>query len=118
MRVIIAGTRTITDYEAVCQAIRSSGFEITEVVSGHAQGVDRLGELWAHKHGLEVKLFKPQWDIQGKVAGPIRNRQMAEYAEALIAVWDSKSLGTKNMIDTAKRLGLKIFVFTQSSQER
>jgi hypothetical protein len=35
---------------------------------------------------------------------------MAKYADALIAVWDGKSRGTKNMIDEAKKLGLKVYV--------
>lgn len=46
MRTIIAGSRSITDYALIQKAVSESGFEITEVVSGGAIGVDRLGERW------------------------------------------------------------------------
>jgi hypothetical protein len=36
---------------------------------------------------------------------------MAERAEALIAVWDGKSKGTKHMIETAHDFGLKVYVY-------
>lgn len=110
MKVIIAGSRTITDPKILAEAITASGFEITEVVSGGAQGVDTLGECWASDNGRKVTCFPAKWKIHGRSAGPIRNGQMAEYAEALIAIWDGKSRGTQNMIVQAKCLGLKVYV--------
>lgn len=109
MKTIIAGSRGITDPEIVVEAIESSSFKVTEVVSGCARGVDELGECWAEAVGVPIKQFKPNWDL-GKVAGLIRNAQMAEYAEALIAIWDGKSKGTQNMIKEARKRDLKIHV--------
>ena len=43
MKVIIAGSRNFTDYKVLQDAIKNSGFKITEVVSGGAKGVDSLG---------------------------------------------------------------------------
>lgn len=111
MKTIIAGSRTIKDYLIVENAIKESGFKITQVVSGCAPGVDKLGEKWAVKHGVPIKEFPANWDEYGKAAGPIRNQQMAEYAEALIAVWDGVSTGTEDMIKKAQRKGLKGFVY-------
>lgn len=110
MKVIIAGGRDITDPALVFEAIRASGFEIGEVVSGGAKGVDSIGEDWAIANGRPIKWFHADWTKHGRAAGPIRNRQMAEYADALIAVWDGKSRGTKNMIEEATRRGLKVYV--------
>ena len=110
MRVIIAGSRGITDFSLVQEAITESCFEITEVVSGHARGVDALGEAWALKHGVKLKVFPANWDKYGPRAGPIRNGEMAEYAEALIALWDGKSSGTESMIEKAQAKGLKVYV--------
>lgn len=112
MRVIIAGSREIIDYGIVMDSIFNSGFinSLSEIVSGGARGVDRLGEKCAQELGIPVKVFKADWDRYGKGAGHIRNEQMANYANALIAVWDGKSKGTKNMIDCAKRLGLKVHI--------
>lgn len=110
MKVIIAGSRTITDYAIVVAAIKASGFEITEVVSGGAWGVDSLGEKWAYENGINKRVFMANWKTDGKRAGPIRNQRMSEYANALIAVWDGLSPGTRDMIARAEKLGLKVYI--------
>lgn len=111
MKTIIAGSRSIQDYRVVERAILSSGFTITEIVSGGAMGVDKMGEKYALYNNISIKRFIPQWDLYGKAAGVYRNADMAEYADALIAIWDGKSKGTENMISTANRLKLKVFVY-------
>lgn len=111
MKVIIAGGRDVTDYFAVKAAYIKSGFEAEEIVSGGARGVDYLGEVFAKNAGIPVKRFPADWVTHGKRAGPIRNAQMAEYADALIAVWDGESKGTANMISQARKNGLEVFVF-------
>ena len=112
MKVIIAGSRGITDYNTVLNAIDKSGFMITEVVSGTAKGVDQLGERWARENRIQIKRFPAQWDRYGKSAGYRRNEEMAHYADALIAIWDGQSRGTSHMIDFARSQGLKVFVYT------
>jgi hypothetical protein len=110
MRTIIAGSRTVIEYEKVCAVIKAANFNITEVVSGCARGVDTLGEQWAAASGIPVKRFPAEWNKHGKLAGPVRNQQMADYADALIAVWDGRSKGTKDMIDRASKLNKTVFV--------
>lgn len=110
MKAIVAGSRNVTSYDLVCRAIVESEFEITEIVSGGARGVDALGEKYAIEHGINCRVFKAQWDTYGKRAGPMRNYEMAKYADALIAVWDGLSRGTSNMIGLARREGLKVHV--------
>lgn len=111
MKVIIAGSRSITNAATVANAIKESGFPVSEVVSGGARGVDKIGEFYAAIDKIPIKQFIPDWDGLGKVAGFIRNQAMADYADALIAVWDGKSRGTKDMIDRATKKGLKVFVY-------
>jgi len=110
VKTIIAGSRVITDPVIVEDAIRLSGFRITEVVSGGCQGVDLMGECWAAENGIHVHRFPADWNAHGKAAGPIRNRAMAEHADALIAVWDGVSRGTKNMIQEARKRGLNVYI--------
>ena len=110
MRVIIAGSRTISDPALVDQAVADSGFEVTVVLSGGAAGVDRLGEDWAARNGVPIERYPAQWDLYGKRAGKIRNQQMAEAAEGLIAIWDGSSRGTFDMLDRASVLGLKVHI--------
>lgn len=111
MRAIIAGSRDCTDRDVVGKAVAQSGFDVSLVISGAARGVDRLGEDWAAAHGKPVERYPADWDTHGRSAGPIRNAQMADVAEVLIAVWDGQSRGTKNMIDTARRKGLMVYVY-------
>lgn len=108
MKTIIAGSRTITDYDIVKKAVQESGFKITEVVSGTAKGVDSLGEQWALENGVPVKRFPADWNKHGNSAGPIRNEQMGDYSEALIAVHNG-SKGTAHMLEYAIKKGLHVF---------
>lgn len=114
MRCIVAGSRAGFTRAQVRAAIHASGWEgtITSVLEGGAPGVDRLGREWATESCLPVLTVPADWVQHGKAAGPRRNAKMAELADALIAVWDGRSRGTKDMIDRARARGLKVFVWT------
>lgn len=104
MRIIIAGSRTLEDKHGVFQILNNCipSWPITEVVSGTARGIDKLGEQWAESKGIPVKRFPADWNgPHKKAAGFIRNEEMAAYAHGLIAIWDGKSNGTRDMIDRA-----------------
>lgn len=119
MKVIIAGSRSITDYETVDNAINHALMNwriktvraINEVISGGANGVDRLGERWARLNNIPIVILYASWAIQGRAAGPIRNQEMVNRADALIAVWDGKSKGTQDIIDRANKKGIKVYVY-------
>lgn len=114
MKTIIAGSRQIRDRNVLEEALRSCHFTplITEVVSGCAPGVDQLGEKWAIEKGIRISRFPADWGLHGKAAGPIRNRQMAQYANALIAIPNpyGPSPGTQDMIRQAGKVGLAVYV--------
>lgn len=114
MRTIVAGSRDITDYVRVSDAMRDCGWAPSVVLSGRARGVDRLGEIWARTHGVPLEIYPANWRLYGNTAGHMRNVQMAINAEALVAVWDGKSKGTGDMISIARRMGLRVFVRTVS----
>ena len=110
MKTIIAGCRTYHNYDTLLEAIAESNWQISQVVSGGAKGVDRLGEEYATAMNLPLHIYEADWERHGRAAGPLRNAKMAENAEALIALWDGKSRGTKNMIETATKRGLIVYV--------
>ena len=109
MKVIIAGSRDISRFRLISDAVKESGFKITEVISGAAREVDKTGEEWAVINKIPVRPFPAKWAIYGKVAGYIRNKEMALEADALILIWDGKSKGSASMLVEAKRADLQIF---------
>lgn len=114
MKVIIAGSRDVVEYQRVLDAVRLAAdagiTPISSVLCGMARGADMLGHRWAVEHSVSICPFPADWARLGRAAGRQRNVAMAFHADALIAVWDGKSPGTRHMIETAKRRGLKVFV--------
>lgn len=110
-KVIVAGSRDYTDEYAVYGALMYylSSMDQVEIVSGGARGVDKAGESFAAIMNWPVKVFPYKSEL-GKAGGPVRNKEMAEYGTHLIAFWDGKSKGTKDMIAHASREGLAVRV--------
>jgi hypothetical protein len=57
MKVIIAGSRTFNNQQAVNKIIEQSKFQITEVVCGGAPGVDTCGAAYAKENNHPIKYF-------------------------------------------------------------
>lgn len=112
IKVIIAGSRGFNNYELLAKTCDHmlQNHEQVEIVSGGAPGADKLGELYAEQYRYDTKQIKADWATHGNAAGPIRNKEMASYGDALIAFWDGSSKGTLNMIQVAKSAGLKVRV--------
>ena len=121
-KIIIAGGRDFKDFpllEFNCDRVTClydnieivSGKQVT-IKNGMKWGADYLGEVYAIYKGYPVKPFPADWDTYGKAAGPIRNREMADYADVLIAFWDGQSTGTGNMINEAYKRQIKTHIFT------
>jgi hypothetical protein len=116
MKVIIAGGRNYLlnrSDELKLDAIHED-WGITEVVSGGARGVDACGERWAKDRKIPVKVFEADWEKHGRRAGPIRNRDMAKYADAVVLFHGGK--GTQSMYLEAKALGLTIVDYRTSNE--
>ena len=115
MKIIIAGSRSIYDYKIVraCinDCIAQNRIEITTIISGNAIGVDKLGEKYAEEYKIDTEKYPANWNLYGKSAGYKRNVTMAERADGLIAIWDGGSVGTKHMIDIARKKGLDVWVY-------
>lgn len=123
MKIIIAGSRkgfTQGIVDAVMkQAIKQWDIRAQDitVVSGCALGVDTYGIRWAEERGLPVMRYPADWDRHGKSAGILRNIQMAAVADALVALWDGESPGTRHMVQEADKRGLRVYVFSPHPQD-
>jgi len=129
MKLIIAGSRSINDYDLIDKAISFHHInvgDITEVISGCAKGIDSLAIKWAENHKIKVKQFPADWkNIKAKgavvkenqygkynvLAGLTRNKQMGDYATHLLAIWDGESRGVKNMIEYMEELNKEFWVY-------
>ncbi len=110
-KVIVAGGREFRDYGLLCRELDRLLANKTdiEIVSGkEPNGADRLGEDYAKQKGYPVTQFPANWLKYGKSAGPIRNEEMAIYADACVCFWDGKSRGTKSMINLAGKHGIAL----------
>lgn len=114
-KVIIAGSRGFTNYSLLKEKMNSIlGEKIIsykiEIVSGTANGADKLGERYAKEMRFILRQFPANWNLYGKRAGYIRNTEMRNYADACVVFWDGKSRGTKHMIDLAREKNMPLRV--------
>lgn len=114
-KVIVAGSRSIDDDKLVRDTIRESPHSPFhgELLVGDAEGVDASAkeQLEGFIH-VEVNVFEADWEGAEHTAsaGIIRNKKMVEEGDALIAIWDGESPGTKHTIDLALEHGLDVYV--------
>lgn len=122
-RVIVAGGRDFNNYELLVAKMDYLLQRIQKrivVLCGKARGADALGERYAKEKGYEIIYYPADWNTNGKSAGYIRNLEMAENADALVAFWDGESRGTKHMIDIArrKRLNVRVIYYDQVKEDK
>ena len=110
MKIAIVGGRDFDDYKKLCAVMEPYKKYCSYEICGEAKGADSLGKKWAEENNIEVKNYPADWDKNGKAAGHIRNEEMAQESDFIVAFWDGKSKGTKNMIDNCLRLKKSILV--------
>lgn len=110
MKVAVIGSRTFNDYNEVKNVL--STIKITLLVSGGAKGADSLGERYAKENNIETKIFYPDWGKNGRKAGFLRNTDIINEAELVIAFWDGQSKGTKDSLDKALKNNKKVLIIT------
>ena len=110
MKIAIVGGRNFDNYTRLCKVLEPYKKYCDTEICGEAKGADNLGKKWAKENNIEVKSYPAEWDKHGKAAGHIRNEEMAQESDFIVAFWDGKSRGTKNMIDNCFRLQKNILV--------
>ena len=127
-RIIICGGRHFKDYERLESTMNevmnkiAPWRDVVEIVSGHCEGADQLGELYAKNHDLPCKVIPAQWEKFGKSAGPIRNSEMVKYAAeaempVVVAFRSPRTTGTNDTVKKATKQGFKVFVVDYDNNE-
>ena len=100
MKLLIAGSRSITDFDLA----KYIDEDVDVLLSGGAKGIDALAEEFADKNRLSKIILRPKYKIYGKGAPIKRNEELVKMADKILAVWDGKSKGTEHTIELAKKL--------------
>lgn len=110
INVAIVGGRVFADKTRLYEVMDELALkhEIACVVSGGATGADSLGAEWAKDRGIATRVFIPEWKKHGRKAGILRNGQIVDAADMLVAFWDGKSPGTRNSVQRAEKKGIPV----------
>ena len=123
LKLVIVGSRSITNkvylYMALIAAIGNgviTAADQVEIISGGAKGVDSLAKEYAIDKDYIYREFLPDYKKYQKAAPLIRNKEMADYGDVLIAVWDGVSTGTQHIVKYMRQLGKPVFVYDISKK--
>jgi len=106
MKLMIAGSRSITDFD-ISPYIPA---EADTIISGGAAGIDRLAEQYADAHRLSKYIIRPRYDLYGRAAPLRRNEQMVDMADAALIIWDGRSRGTMYTLEYARKREKRVTV--------
>ena len=99
MKLLIVGSRSIKDFD-LNEYVPS---EVDMIISGGADGIDRVAEEFADKRKLSKMIVRPRYDLYGRAAPIKRNEIMVDAADAVLVIWDGVSKGTKYTVEYAQK---------------
>ena len=104
LKLIVAGGRDFNDYELMSKVIMDLALVVypdqaISIVSGMAKGADALGYMFAVENNVKKYIFPADWNRYGRSAGMLRNKEMGNFSDVLLAFWDNRSRGTHQMIE-------------------
>ena len=110
MKIAIIGSRDLR----VCDLENYLPDGVDEIVSGGAKGIDSDAEAYANANGIKITVFLPDYSIYKRGAPIVRNKQIADYADEVIAFWNGRSKGTKSVIDYCEKISKKVTVIIRA----
>jgi Ni,Fe-hydrogenase III small subunit len=117
-RILITGSRTWTDKDAIKQALKKAWRELGSdpgcvLVSGNCpKGADLIAETIWRQAGMKVELHPADWKI-GRAAGPVRNKLMVDLgADLCLAFVKDGSKGAAGCAKLAENAGIRVILFT------
>jgi len=114
MNIAVVGSRMFNDYTLFKTSLEKILFELSvnkiKFISGGAIGSDNMAEKFAQESNINIKIIEPDWKQYGKGSAIIRNRQIVQLSDVVIAFWNNESKGTLSVINFAKKMKKNLFV--------
>lgn len=114
--VIVTGSRYLSDTQKVFNELYDLWADESPLFVRHGDcptGADRFASIWCGfgQEGVYEIKHPANWDLHGKAAGPIRNREMAQAgADLCLAFPLGESRGTWNCVNECKKAGIPVKV--------
>ena len=108
MKLLIAGSRSITDFDLSPHVPA----DVDLIITGGAKGVDTIAEQYARQRGIPTLTVKPAYEKYGRAAPLRRDEEMVDMADAVLVIWDGVSRGSKHTADYARKKGKPLTVVT------
>lgn len=116
--ILVAGSRNFANAERLAKILEENVKPDDTIIEGGANGVDTMAKEWAVARGIQVVEINAEWGRYGRAAGPKRNDAMTSYtAESggrAVFIWDGKSKGTRQCIESARKRGINCRVYMET----
>jgi hypothetical protein len=113
-KVIVCGSRFFDNADMIYETLDAYRARIGPhmfLITGGAAGADSIAHRWADDRGVDHMVLYAKWDVEGKGAGPIRNKRMLKRKPKLVLAFmiddPTANLGTKHMVRIAREAGVK-----------
>lgn len=116
--VLVCGGRDYVNYVKLALELNNlhEHYKFDCLVSGGARGADSLAEHWANQKGIPTKIYKADWERDGKAAGPIRNELMLRAGKPDLVVSFPGGAGTADMVRRAQKANIPVYPIHPSSE--
>jgi hypothetical protein len=110
VRLLVCGGRSYADEARLVSALEEihATHPISCVIHGASTGADAIADRWAVEHRIGVARFQAHWEIEGRAAGPLRNKRMLREGRPDLVVAFPGGRGTADMVRQAKAFGVPV----------
>jgi hypothetical protein len=109
MKLAVIGSKEFHDFQLLASEIEKEN-NLTKIISGAAPGTDRLARRYAVQNNIPLLEFPPDFTKYGEQAKHVRDRQIVEHCDKVLAFWDGICEGTKYTMDHARQQNVPVRV--------